>query len=120
MIVRPARMRTGQHLFPLFGAFVGLVAWSLVALMPSLAYGGFAGWSLAHGVLGGHADEGSLVERLSIAFGMLVGSLAVAAIFVVLGAVCGAGLWALKEIVLRRRRPGGAVEVLDVTEGGAP
>jgi hypothetical protein len=120
MIVRPSRIRTGQHLFPLFGGFVGLVAWSLVALMPSLVHGGFAGWSLAHGVLGGHAAEGSLLERLSIAFGMLVGSLGVAAVFVVLGAVGGAALWALKEIVLRRRTPGGPVEVLDVGNGGTP
>jgi len=117
MIVRPSRVRTGQHLFPLFGGFGGLVAWSLIALMPSLVYGGFAGLSLAHGVLGGHAAEGSLTERAAVAFGMLVGGLAVAAIFAVLGAVCGAGLWALKELLVRRRVPGRSNEVL---EGDAP
>jgi hypothetical protein len=57
-------------------------------------YGGFAGVTLASAILGGPVAE-SLLGRGLVVFGMIVGLLGTAAIFMVIGAALGSGVYSL-------------------------
>ena len=87
--VRPVEHR---KTYALIGGFTGLMLYVLFGLMPSIVYGGFAGTALAHGIAG---HEASFVGNLVVLFGMFVGGLSVSAVFVIVGAVCGAGVFAI-------------------------
>ena len=95
------------HNFTFAGGVFGLVVFLAIGLLPSLVYGGFAGTTLAAGLLG-HSIDASLVGRAIVLFGMIVGLLATAGVFVVIGAVTGAaahaGTKALKAQVVSKVR----------------
>jgi len=94
--------------FTFWGGALGLVAFAFVGLMPSLVYGGFAGAILAAGILGHPVDAG-LLARGIVAFGMLIGLLATAALFVVTGAASGSGVHVLVDAVESFRARSGEV-----------
>jgi hypothetical protein len=75
----------------LVGAGVGLALFLVVALLPSLLYGGYAGVLLATGILGAPVKATLLVRGL-IVFGMVFGVMSVASLFVVGGAAAGAAV----------------------------
>lgn len=87
--------------YTLTGGFIGLAAFVIWGLMPSILYGGFAGTALAHGIA--HGDESANgLSNVLVLFGMMVGGLSVSGVFVILGAVAGAIVYGI------RRRMGGA------------
>ena len=88
------RDKTGSRTFAFGGGIVGLVTFLAVGLLPSIVYGGFAGVSLASAIVGGPID-GSLLARGIVVFGMVVGLLGTAGVFVVIGAAMGAGVYAI-------------------------
>jgi hypothetical protein len=76
------------------GAVVGLIAFFVVALLPALLYGGYAGVLLAGGIFGTPLEPTFLVRAL-IVFGMVLGVTAIASLFAVGGAFVGAAIGAL-------------------------
>jgi hypothetical protein len=81
------------------GGVAGLLGYLVVGLLPSLVYGGYAGVALGTALLGAPLDS-SILARAIVAFGMVAGVLATAGLFVVLGAVMGAGVHVLLRNVL--------------------
>jgi len=86
--------RNGRHSFAFGGGALGLLAYLAFGLLPSVVYGGFAGVALASGMLG-HAVDASVLSKSIVLFGVLVGVLSTAGIFVILGAATGAGIFSL-------------------------
>jgi hypothetical protein len=86
--------KSGYKTFAFGGGVVGLVSFLAVGLLPSIVYGGFAGVTLASAILGGPVAE-SLLGRGLVVFGMIVGLLGTAAIFMVIGAALGSGVYSL-------------------------
>jgi hypothetical protein len=80
--------------FTMVGAGLGLVAFLALGLLPAVLYGGYAGVLLAGGIFGTPLAATFAVRAL-IVFGMVLGVTAIASLFAVLGAVAGAGVWAL-------------------------
>jgi hypothetical protein len=80
----------------------GLILFLSLALVPSLVYGGFAGASLAAALVG-HPIDAGLLSRGLVIFGMVVGLLSTAAVFVVVSSAFGTGLFAATRAVLSRR-----------------
>ncbi len=80
----------------LAGVAVALVIFLTVALLPSLVYGGYAGLLLAGGILGTPVEP-TVLARALVAFGMILGVVAVASIFAVGGAALGAAVGAVFE-----------------------
>jgi hypothetical protein len=72
----------GHRTFAFVSGMVGLLAFLVFGLVPSLVYGGYAGVTLAAALLG-HPLGTSLLARGIVAFGMLAGLLATAGLFVV-------------------------------------
>ncbi|MDF1562548.1 MAG: hypothetical protein P1V51_05870 [Deltaproteobacteria bacterium] len=91
---------SGERTFAFGGGLLGLVAFLAVGLLPSLVYGGFAGASLAAGLLG-HPVDASVMARGITIFGMVAGLLATAGVFVVVGAVVGSTLHALARSTIK-------------------
>ncbi len=87
--------------FAFVGGLAGLVTFLFVGLLPSIVYGGFAGVTLASSILGGPIDS-SLFARGLVVFGMVVGLLGAAGVFVVVGAAVGAGAYGLVRTVSGR------------------
>jgi hypothetical protein len=94
--------------FSFIGGLIGFVTFLFVGLLPSIVYGGFAGVTLASSILGGPIDS-SVLARGLIVFGMVVGLLGAAGVFVVVGAAVGAGAHGLVRAV--SGRPAGEVTV---------
>jgi hypothetical protein len=92
--------KTGYRTFGLGGGIVGLVTFLALGLLPSIVYGGFAGVTLASAILGGPVDS-SLFARGLVVAGMVVGLLGTAAIFVVIGAALGSGVYSLARSFAR-------------------
>lgn len=86
--------KSGYRTFAFGGGIVGLVTFLAVGLLPSIVYGGFAGVSLASAILGGPVDA-SLFARGLVVFGMVVGLIGTASIFIVIGAALGSGVYSL-------------------------
>ena len=80
--------------YTLIGSAVGLTLFLAIGLLPAVLYGGYAGVLLAGGIFGTPLVA-TFVVRALIVFGMVLGVTAVASLFAVLGAVAGAGIWAL-------------------------
>jgi len=80
--------------YTLIGSAVGLTLFLALGLLPAVLYGGYAGVLLAGGIFGTPLVA-SFAVRALIVFGMVLGVTAVASLFAVLGAVAGAGIWAL-------------------------
>ncbi len=84
-----------KNKFPaLVGAGIGLAVFLAVALLPAVLYGGYAGVLLAGGIFGTPVTA-TILPRLLIAFGMLLGVTAVGSLFAVSGAAAGAAVGAL-------------------------
>jgi len=73
------------------GGVVGLLAFLLIGLLPSVLYGGYAGVILASAIFGSPISA-SLLAKGTVIAGIVFGLLATAAVFVVGGAVVGTGL----------------------------
>ncbi len=99
-MVTPNTIRSGSRTFAFGGGIVGLVSFLFIGLLPSIVYGGFAGVTLASALLGGPV-EGNLFARGLVVFGMVVGLLSCAAVFVVVGAALGAGAYAALRSIVR-------------------
>jgi hypothetical protein len=75
----------------IIGASIGLAAFLALGLLPALLYGGYAGVLLASGLVGAPVQATLLVRALVIA-GMVLGALAVGALFTIGGAAAGAAI----------------------------
>lgn len=84
----------------LIGAALGLALFLAIALLPALLYGGYAGVLLAGGIFGSPLQP-TLLVRMLIIGGMILGTLAVGSLFTVAGAVFGGGISVLTEVVSR-------------------
>jgi hypothetical protein len=75
------------------GGIVGLVGYLAVGLFPSISFGGSAGVMLA--ALFGAPIDASWMAHGVVVFGMVIGLLAIAALFIVTGAALAAGTYSL-------------------------
>lgn len=75
-------------LFSMIGSGVGLVLFLAVAMLPAMLYGGYAGVLLASGIFGTPVNPTFLVRTLIIG-GMILGTVGIASLFAVIGAVVG-------------------------------
>ena len=103
----------GERTFAFGGGIIGLIAFLIVGLLPSLVYGGFAGAALAAGLLG-HPVDASIMARGITIFGMVAGLLATGGVFVVVGAVAGSTVHALARVTMKNEEP----EALPATATG--
>jgi hypothetical protein len=71
------------------GAGIGLGVFFIIGLLPAALYGGYAGVLLATGIFGSPLPVGFVSSAL-VTFGMVLGVVAVASLFSVLGAVAAA------------------------------
>lgn len=71
-----------KNALTLVGSLVGITVFFVVALLPAMAYGGYAGLLLANGL--------GFAHRLLVVFGMALGIMGVGSLFAVLGAITGA------------------------------
>jgi hypothetical protein len=95
---------TGYKTATFIGGIVGLVGYLAIGLLPSIVYGGFAGVTLAAALFGTPIDA-SWMARGVVVFGMVVGLLATAALFVVVGAAMGAGFYSVAGDLGRGKEP---------------
>jgi hypothetical protein len=86
-----------RKLSSLIGAGAGLVLFLAIALLPALLYGGYAGVLLASGIFGAPISP-TLAVRTIIVGGMILGTLSVASLFTVAGAVLGGGFYSLASL----------------------
>ncbi len=75
------------------GALLGLLAFALIAFRPAISFGTLAGQLLAGGIF--EPSSASIPERMLVGFGALLVVVAVASLFLVVGAVAGTALHAL-------------------------
>ena len=108
-MVTPNLITPASRTSAFVGGLVGLATFLFVGLLPSIIYGGFAGVSLASSLLGGPIDS-SYLARTLVVFGMAVGLLGAAGVFVVIGAALGAGLYGLVRVVARPDASPGAIQ----------
>jgi len=73
------------------GAAIGTALFFAVGLLPAVLYGGYAGLLLATGIFGAPLP-GHIFARGLVAFGSLLGVLAISAVFAVAGAASASGL----------------------------
>jgi len=100
----------GTKTFTFAGGILGLFTYLIVGLLPSIVYGGFAGVSLAAGILGSPIDESILAKGI-VLFSMVVGVLSTAGLFTVSGAALGAGVYSLANKLPKSARvPRGATK----------
>jgi hypothetical protein len=85
----------------LMGAGFGLALFLGIGLLPSILYGGYAGVLLAGGIFGTPVEP-TLLPRALIAFGMVLGVVAVGSLFMVCGAVVGAVVGTLSAVAVRK------------------
>jgi hypothetical protein len=83
--------------YSLVGVGVGLVAFLVLGLLPSMLYGGYAGILLASGIYG-TPIQATFMVRAFIIVGMVFGVTAIASLFAVVGAVVGAAIGALTRL----------------------
>jgi hypothetical protein len=83
-----------KNMFSLIGAGVGLVLFVALALLPAMLYGGYAGVLLASGIFGTPLEP-TLLVRMFIIGGMILGTVAMASLFAVGGAAIGGAIGAL-------------------------
>ena len=92
-------MTSSKKIPTLVGAGIGLALFLAIALLPAMLYGGYAGLLLAGGIFGTPVVP-TLLPRMLIVFGMVMGVVAVGSLFAVVGAVCGAAVGALTSVTL--------------------
>jgi hypothetical protein len=69
---------TTSKLYTNIGATVGFILFMAIGLVPGFLYGGYAGLILAHGL---GAVDASLVVRVMVSFGMVLGLIALFSLF---------------------------------------
>jgi len=82
------------------GAAVGLVTFLFVGLLPSILYGGWTGLVIA-GAFFGHPVNMTVGAKILVGGGVVLGVLAVGALFTVVGSVLGSLTGAAIEVVRR-------------------
>jgi len=82
------------------GAAVGFVAFLIVGLLPSILYGGWTGLVIA-GAFFGHPVNMTVGPKILVGGGVVLGVIAVGALFTVLGSVLGSLTGAAIEVVRR-------------------
>ena len=75
-----------------YGGIIGLVAFLVVGLLPSLLYGGYAGVMLGAAIFGSPIHE-SVFAQATVVLGVLSGVLAIAGVFVLGGAIVANGVY---------------------------
>lgn len=100
------------------GAALGVVVFLFVGLLPSLVYGGWTGLVIA-GALFGHPVPMHLGAKAMIGGGIVLGVLAVAALFTVLGSVAGSLLGLVVQALRRSAAPAAAAVQEDDHHGTA-
>ncbi len=90
-MARNKKHRTVEQSFAFGGGVVGLLTFLAIGLLPALLYGGYAGVLLATGIFGEPIHTNMLAQAIVI-FGIIVGALATAGVFVFLGAALGTGV----------------------------
>jgi len=80
--------------YSIIGAAVGMALFLGLGLLPAALYGGYAGVLLAGGIFGSPLAPTFFVRAL-IMGGMVLGTIGVAALFTVAGAVAGAAVSAI-------------------------
>lgn len=83
-----------SKVYTTIGAMIGLAIFLAIGMLPALLYGGYAGVLLAGGIFGSPLQPTFLVRSL-IYGGMILGSVGVASLFTIAGAVAGASLYSL-------------------------
>jgi hypothetical protein len=96
------RPRPRNRTYCLVGAGVGVVAFLLVALLPSVVYGGVAGVQLASGIFGA-SNAPAFGVNAFIVLGITAAVSVVGALFAALGAVGGASIGVLTRATVDRR-----------------
>jgi hypothetical protein len=91
---------TSKKIPTLVGAGIALALFLALALLPAMLYGGYAGLLLAGGIFGTPVVP-TLLPRMLIVFGMVMGVVGVGSLFAVLGAAAGAAVGALTSLTLR-------------------
>ena len=92
---------TSKKIPTLVGSGIGLALFLAIALLPAMLYGGYAGLLLAGGIFGTPVEP-TLLPRMLIVFGMVMGVVAVGSLFAVVGAAAGAAVGALTSVTLRK------------------
>ena len=87
----------------LIGSGIGLALFLAIALLPAMLYGGYAGILLAGGIFGTPV-EATLLPRILIVFGMVMGVVAVGSLFAVAGAAAGAAVGALLRLAPEEKK----------------
>ena len=94
--------RSTEKTFAFVGGVAGLIGFLFVGLLPAMVYVGYAGVTLASALFGTPIDA-TLAARSVVLFGMVVGLLATASLFAVVGAALGAGAHAMADKVAPAR-----------------
>jgi hypothetical protein len=92
-------MTSSKKIPTLVGSGIGLALFLAVALLPAMLYGGYAGLLLAGGIFGTPVEP-TILPRMLIVFGMVMGVVAVGSLFAVVGAVAGAAVGALTSVTV--------------------
>jgi len=82
---------TGPNSVTFTGGIVGLLAFLVVGLLPSLLYGGYAGVIIGSAIFGSPIHENVLAQA-TVVLGVLSGVLSVGSIFVLAGAILATGI----------------------------
>ena len=85
-----------------YGGIVGLVAFLVFGLLPSLLYGGYAAVILAAAIFGSPIHE-SVFAQATVILGVLSGVLAIGGIFVLGGAIVANGVFGTMTALLPTR-----------------
>lgn len=78
-------VKTGTYL----GATIGTIMFFLIGLMPGIYFGGYGTLSILHKLSGGPVDP-SLMARVLVVCGMLIGVFSMATVSLVIGSLLGA------------------------------
>ena len=103
-VTYPVEQGAGYRTATFVGGIAGLVGYLALGRLPSIVYGGYAGVTLAAALFGTPIDA-SWMARGVVVFGMVIGLLATASLFVVIGAALGAGAHSLFTAAGRKHEP---------------
>jgi hypothetical protein len=102
------------------GAAVGFVAFLIVGLLPSILYGGWTGLVIA-GAFFGHPVNMTVGPKILVGGGVVLGVVAVGALFTVIGSVLGSLTGGAIEVIRRGlSRPAPAEAKADNDGDGTP
>jgi hypothetical protein len=90
--------RTRANPFTFIGGIIGLVAFLVVGLLPSLLYGGYAGVILGSAIFGTPIHE-NIFAQATVVLGVISGVLAIGGVFVLGGAILATGAYGLLAVM---------------------